>query len=249
MRELSAEARLHLHARTISGRTSKGFHTAALYGAFKWRQVEQAGVQGTLTVAGDIPTLHEFELTERSGKPFRSADMKGKVWVATFFFATCQGSCSRLNANIKSLTEIEDIHDATWVSITVDPQTDALPVLREYADRLKADPERWLFCRGEFGYVKRIADDVLKVGGVTYKSHNDFAVVVDKHGKVAGMFNAVSTLDSMHGVDLIKKCLTEKYIPEAPEAAHTPLAAPASDGSNGHAAEPGEDAKPSAEAA
>jgi hypothetical protein len=34
MRELSAEARLHLYARSLSGRTATGFHLAALYGAF-----------------------------------------------------------------------------------------------------------------------------------------------------------------------------------------------------------------------
>ena len=34
MRGLSAEARLHLYARSLSKRTGKGFHAAALYGAF-----------------------------------------------------------------------------------------------------------------------------------------------------------------------------------------------------------------------
>ena len=34
MRELSAEARIHLYARSLSGRTERGLHTAALYGAF-----------------------------------------------------------------------------------------------------------------------------------------------------------------------------------------------------------------------
>jgi hypothetical protein len=34
MRELSAEARLHLYARSLSRRTGHGFHAAALYGAF-----------------------------------------------------------------------------------------------------------------------------------------------------------------------------------------------------------------------
>jgi hypothetical protein len=33
MRELSAEARLHLYARSLSGRTGSGFHMAAVYGA------------------------------------------------------------------------------------------------------------------------------------------------------------------------------------------------------------------------
>jgi hypothetical protein len=34
MRELSAEARLHHYARSLSRKTGTGFHAAALYGAF-----------------------------------------------------------------------------------------------------------------------------------------------------------------------------------------------------------------------
>jgi hypothetical protein len=47
MRELSAEARLHFHARSLAGRTSRGFHTVALYGAFA---VIAAVIFGTLSV-------------------------------------------------------------------------------------------------------------------------------------------------------------------------------------------------------
>jgi hypothetical protein len=47
MRELSAEARLHWRARSLSGRSSRRFHTAALYGAFA---LIAAVVFGTLSV-------------------------------------------------------------------------------------------------------------------------------------------------------------------------------------------------------
>ena len=47
MRELSAEARLHLYARSLSERTGAGFQTAALYGAFA---LIAAVVFGTLSV-------------------------------------------------------------------------------------------------------------------------------------------------------------------------------------------------------
>jgi hypothetical protein len=46
-RELSAEASLHLYARSLSGRTATGFHAAALYGAFA---LIAAVVFGTLSV-------------------------------------------------------------------------------------------------------------------------------------------------------------------------------------------------------
>ncbi|MGB8400909.1 hypothetical protein [Bradyrhizobium sp.] len=47
MRERSAEARLHLHARAFSRKSATGFHTAALYGALA---VIAAIVFGTLSV-------------------------------------------------------------------------------------------------------------------------------------------------------------------------------------------------------
>ncbi|WGR92101.1 hypothetical protein MTX26_17800 [Bradyrhizobium sp. ISRA443] len=47
MRELSTEARLHLHARNISRKTRTSIHTVALYSAFA---VIAAIVFGTLSV-------------------------------------------------------------------------------------------------------------------------------------------------------------------------------------------------------
>ena len=47
MRELSAEARLHLYARSLSRRTGRGFHMAAFYSAFA---LIAAVVFGTLSV-------------------------------------------------------------------------------------------------------------------------------------------------------------------------------------------------------
>jgi hypothetical protein len=47
MRELSAEARLHLYARSVSRRTGTRLHAAALYGAFA---IIAAVLFGTLSV-------------------------------------------------------------------------------------------------------------------------------------------------------------------------------------------------------
>jgi len=47
MRGLSAQARLHFHARSLSRKSRTGFHTVALYSAFA---VIAAVVFGTLSV-------------------------------------------------------------------------------------------------------------------------------------------------------------------------------------------------------
>lgn len=193
---------------------------AALYGGFKWYQVERSSFGGVASSEIDLPPLKEIELTANDGRPFRSADMKGKVWVASFFFSTCPGSCKRLNANIKYLSSLDELADVTWVSISVDPVTDTVAVLDAYAKNLNADPERWRFCRGEFDYVRRIAHDMLKVGGVSLKGHNDFAVIIDQQGEIAGMFNATSTADSKKGVETLKALLAN---PPAADSDSKPL--------------------------
>ena len=182
---------------------------AASYGGWKWWQVQQ--FQASRELGGlefEGPPLEEFELIERSGQPFRSRDMLGKVWVTTFFFATCQGTCPRLNANIQHFNTMEELQDVTWVSITVDPDTDTLPKLREYAERFSADPERWLFCRGDFNYVRRIGQDFMNVD-ISWRGHKDYAVVIDREGKIRGMYDVyrLSQLEKLRV--LILRCLEE----------------------------------------
>jgi protein SCO1/2 len=187
------------------------------YGGWTWWQVEQ--FQSSHEVGGlefEGPPLEEFELTERSGKPFRSGDMLGRVWVTTFFFATCPGTCPRLNANIKHLNSLEELKDVIWVSITVDPDTDTLPKLREYADRFSADPERWLFCRGEFNYVRRVGKEFLKVD-VSWRGHADYAVVIDRQGNIRGMYDVGRTSQIEKLRVLLLKCLKEDDAPSTVE--------------------------------
>jgi cytochrome oxidase Cu insertion factor (SCO1/SenC/PrrC family) len=181
-----------------------------VYGGWKWWQVRQFELtRGAAVPAGAIgPPLKEFELTERSGKPFRSIDMRGRVWVASYFFTTCPGQCLRLNANLQVLNSEPELKDVTWVSITCDPDTDTLEALQAYAERFKADPDRWLFCRGNLDYVKRVAKGM----GVflSLKGHQDFAIVIDKKGKIRGVFDATSESQCNRLRAKLLECLAEK---------------------------------------
>jgi cytochrome oxidase Cu insertion factor (SCO1/SenC/PrrC family) len=166
-----------------------------VYGGIKLWQVRQyAAARGQAIPAGVVgPPLTDFELTERSGKPFRSADMRGRLWVASYFFTTCPGNCITVNRNIQALHNSPELKDVTWVSITCDPDTDTLEALRKYADGLRADPERWLFCRADLDYTKRVALGMHLF--LSLKGHQDHAIVIDKAGKIQGAFDAMSNND------------------------------------------------------
>jgi protein SCO1/2 len=181
------------------------------YGGWKWWQVRQFELtSGEAIPAGAIgPPLKEFELTERSGKPFRTADMRGRVWVATYFFTSCPGQCLRLNANLQVLNADPKLKDVTWVSISCDPDTDTLEALRAYADRFQADPKRWLFCRGELDYVKRVAKGMNLY--LSLKGHQDFAIIIDKQGKMRSVIDdATSESQCIRLKNMLLECLAEK---------------------------------------
>ena len=163
------------------------------YGGWTWWRVTQFESEKGQAIADVGPPLTEFELTERSGKPFRSADMKGKVWVVTYFFTTCPGECIRLNRNIQVMHNLPELKDVSWLSITCDPDTDKIEALSKYADSLQADPARWLFARADLDYTQRVALGMKMF--LSRKGHQNYAVVIDKAGNIRGMFDGTSTSD------------------------------------------------------
>lgn len=181
-----------------------------LYGAFTLWKVRRFEIAKSEAIPQNVigPPLKEFELTERSGKPFRSLDMRGRVWVASYFFTTCPGQCLRLNANIQVLSKMPDLKDVTWVSITCDPDTDTVEALQNYADRWQADPQNWLFCRADLPYIQRVAKGM----GVylSMKGHQDFAIVIDKQGNIRGMFDGTSESQCKRLKNVLLECMAEK---------------------------------------
>jgi cytochrome oxidase Cu insertion factor (SCO1/SenC/PrrC family) len=182
---------------------------ALLYGGWKWYQVRQfqAAQANELPASRMRIPLTDFELAERSGKPFRSAEMRGKVWVTSYFFSSCIGTCLTLNENIARLNARPELADVTWVSITCDPDNDTLDVLSEYAKKWNADPDRWLFCRGDFEYTKGIARGMNLA--LAMKMHADHAAVIDKAGKIRGLFDATSRYQCDRMRALLLECLAE----------------------------------------
>jgi cytochrome oxidase Cu insertion factor (SCO1/SenC/PrrC family) len=179
------------------------------FGGWKWYQVRQFELAKSeaIPISAVGPPLTEFELTERSGKPFRSTDMRGKVWVASYFFTTCPGQCKRLNANIQVLSNMADLKDVTWVSITCDPDNDSLEALRVYADGLGADPQRWLFCRADLEYIQRVAKG-MKIF-LSLKGHQDYLNVIDKQGKIRNIADGTSEIECNRLHKVLLECLEE----------------------------------------
>jgi cytochrome oxidase Cu insertion factor (SCO1/SenC/PrrC family) len=144
----------------------------------------------------DVGPVPDFQLTERSGRTVTLADLRGKIWVASFVFTRCTGPCPQVTGTMARLQNekvVTNHDDVFLVSFTVDPDRDNLADLREYADHFGADKERWLFLTGP----KEVIDPLCEKGfglGLEREAgkeitHSTRLVLVDRKGHKRGYFD------------------------------------------------------------
>jgi protein SCO1/2 len=133
--------------------------------ASHWRQPKPLPAEGTVETLADYGPVPDFRLTERGGSTVTLADLRGKVWLANFIYTECTETCPLQSLQVHRLQEeFAQARDLRFVSITVDPSHDTPEVLRRYADRYGADPERWLFLTGPKPAIHALAKDGFKLG-------------------------------------------------------------------------------------
>ena len=128
-----------------------------------------------------------FTLTERSGNPVQWNDLNGKVRITSFFFSSCPANCLQQNLKVREIVQAYAGKDVACLSITCDPDIDSPERLREYATKLNAPPDQWLFLTGRLIYIRRLANELFGVA-LDKQTHTERLIVCDKWGKVRGAF-------------------------------------------------------------
>lgn len=145
-----------------------------------------------------------FSFTERNGATVTNESLQGKVWIASFVFTRCNGTCPQVAATLARLqSELADVPDLRLVTFTIDPDRDTPDELKTYAERYRADPERWLFLTGGETVIHALANDgfhVLAKKRPDGKPGDEFdhstkLVLVDKAGRIRDYYDGMPPLD------------------------------------------------------
>lgn len=166
-----------------------------------------------------IGTVQPFAFYNQDGKTVTDQDVKGKVYVATFFFTTCTSVCPRLNNNLKPVyAEFKAEPDFQILSFTCDPKRDSVSRLKWYADSiLKVDTRSWVFLTGNKDSLYAMARHSYMIddprneiqNGETDFLHTQLIALVNKKGEVVKIYDGLkpSEIKEMQGE--IKKLLKE----------------------------------------
>ncbi len=106
--------------------------------------------------------LYDLEMLDQDGRKvrFRSDVVGDRIVVIDSFFTTCGLICPILSAIFVDLQEqLGDRlgKEVALVSISVDPNTDIPPRLKEFAGTWEAEPG-WVFLTGQKGSVDRVLE-------------------------------------------------------------------------------------------
>lgn len=140
-----------------------------------------------------ISYVQPFSFTNQDGKTVTEKDLAGKVYVAEYFFTTCKSICPIMNRNMIRIYEAyKNEPDFVIVSHTCDPETDSAARLRQYADSLHVDTNKWWFLTGRkdslynTARISYLLDDPKNTTKNIDEQflHTQFFALVDRNGRV-----------------------------------------------------------------
>ena len=167
----------------------------------------------------DIPdtlyhTLSDFNLNDQDGNPVSFKTLEGKIFITTFFYTHCPTICSEVNKNISVLANgYAKNKMIDFVSITVDPQRDTAPILKQYAEKFNAPAGKWLFLTGDTSIIYPLSRNGFLVNALKVTNddfiYSDKVILIDQNKRIRGYYSGTDPDDVTRLDNEIKVLVSE----------------------------------------
>lgn len=154
-----------------------------------------------------------IRLVNQLGDTVNLHDIKGKAIVIDLFFTHCASICPRLTRSMGKLQQSftaggnlrnkVDTSVVQFISLSIDPENDSVPVLKNYADRFNVNPDNWWLLTGNRDSIYDFIFQELKIDQLSKEpvtpefAHTSRFVLLDRDYIVRGRFEQpYSGLDS-----------------------------------------------------
>jgi len=134
-------------------------------------------------------------LTNQNGKTITQDDYENKIYVADFFFTTCQTICPIMTDHMVQIqNEIKNNPDVLLLSHTVMPEVDSVAQLKKYALEKGVDDSKWNLVTGS----KKEIYDLARKSYMAAKEnpgnpygliHTENFLLIDKKKRVRGFYD------------------------------------------------------------
>ncbi len=172
-------------------------------------------VDSTIQYQKKYHKIADFNLINQNGKIITQEDYKDKIYVADFFFTTCQTICPIMTTNMAEIQkEIIDDNDVMLLSHSVTPQIDDVAQLKKYAIEKGVDDNKWNLVTGDKKHIYELArKSYLAVksfgNGDEYDMiHTENFMLIDKKRQIRGFYDGTNQEDIkrlLNDIQILKK--------------------------------------------
>lgn len=153
-------------------------------------------VARSLQHVDDHHTVADFSLINQNGETVTAEDYRDKIYVADFFFTRCPSICPLMTDNMEKLQQVF-LRDSIvrLLSISVTPEMDSIPVLRNYADKNGIVDTKWNITTGDKEHIYDLArKSFFAVSDFSDGALQDFIhspnfVLVDTRKQIRGIYD------------------------------------------------------------
>lgn len=154
-------------------------------------------VDSTLKGKKDYP-LFTYTLINQNGDSVSEKTYAGKIKVVDFFFTTCRSICPKMSAQLQRVQRVIKDPKVQLISHTVTPETDSVPVLKEYSELYSSNSENWHFLTGDKATIYNLARkryfavvDEPSPEGPDF-IHTENIILVDEKDQLRGFYDGTS---------------------------------------------------------
>jgi protein SCO1/2 len=171
---------------------------------------------GNVTYDSLYHRIADFTLTDQNGKTFTNNLLKGKIYVASFFFATCPSICPKMTSQMLRLQEaFKTDTGVEFLSHTVNPEHDSVTVLKGYEQHNNIDGKRWHLLTGSREALYDLSKQSYYLGVENDSpdnfQHSEKFVLVDNHRVIRGFYNGTDSKAVDKLKEDIKRLLKELH--------------------------------------
>ncbi len=174
-------------------------------------------VDSTIQYKKKYHKIADFKLINQNGDTITQAHYKDKIYVADFFFTTCQTICPIMTTHMANIQkEILNDNDVMLLSHTVTPEIDTVAQLKRYALKKGVVDSKWNMVTGDKKQIYKLArKSYLAVkddgdGGPFDMVHTENFMLIDKQRQIRGFYDGTSPEDIQRLLDDITT-LKEAY--------------------------------------
>ena len=158
-------------------------------------EVNEKLVDSSVIHVSKYHKISDFELTNQNGQKITQEFYSNKIYVADFFFTTCQDICPIMTKNMYKLQEeLKNENDILFLSHTVIPEVDTVEQLKKYAIENNVDDSKWNLVTGEKRQIYDLArKSYLAVEDAKYGKfdmiHTENFMLIDKQKQIRGFYD------------------------------------------------------------